>query len=289
MPGAVPKRLGEHGDAGGDRDHVRRGGHQHDHGGGGAELEPALEREEGGRAERDDDRRPRREHRGEEPVPDRVGEALGRRVGEPVENAGDQGQPGAAARPARRRERRGRAPARPEEEQRRYRPTPARSRSATGLIASTTSAPTMTATAAHSPRCSGLRASRADAGTTSASPAGRERLDERERRDGERADVQQRSRTGWCRCRAPTAGERSSPRTVATGARDVDRGRGGAAEVLEQVAGVQRERRGDRESEAEEEHAAMVLGGRSGLRWRHVGMLLVRGRGTPTAALALAA
>ena len=60
-----PEGLGEHRDAGGDRDHVRRGGHQHDHGGGGAELEPALEREERGRAERDDDRRPGREHRGE--------------------------------------------------------------------------------------------------------------------------------------------------------------------------------------------------------------------------------
>ena len=35
-----------------------------------------------------------------------------------------------------------------------------------------------------------------------------------------------------------------------------------AAKVLQEVAGVERQRRSDRESEAEEEHAAMVLSGR---------------------------
>ena len=57
------------------------------------------------------------------------------------------------------------------------------------------------------------------------------------------------------------SGERNSPRTVATGRADVDRGRGRAAQVLQEIAGVERERRHDCESEAEEEHAAIVPGG----------------------------
>ena len=119
----------------------------------------------------------------------------------------------------------------------------------------------MTATAARSPRCSGLRASRADAGTTSASPAAENAWTSASGATA-RAPMCSTEPNRLVPMPSTHSRERSSPRTVATGAADVDRGRGGAAQVLQEVAGVERQRRGDRESEAEEEHAAMVLGGR---------------------------
>ena len=129
-----------------------------------------------------------------------------------------------------------------------------------GLMASSASAAMMTPTATRSARCSGLPATRADAGTTRASPAAE---------NAWTSDSGATAMAPMCSTEPnrlvpmPTtqSGERRSARTVATGAAGVDRGRGGPAQVLQEVAGVERQRGCDREAEAEEEHAAMVLAG----------------------------
>ena len=89
---------------------------------------------------------------------------------------------------------------------------------ATGLIASTASAATMTATATRSARCSGLRASRAEAGTTSASPAAENACTSVSGATA-RAPMCSTEPNRFVPMPTTHSGERSSPRTVATGAR----------------------------------------------------------------------
>ena len=89
---------------------------------------------------------------------------------------------------------------------------------ATGLIARATSAATMTATAARSPRCSGLRASRADAGTTSASPAAENAWTSASGATA-RAPMCSTEPNRLVPMPSTHSRDRSSPRTVATGAR----------------------------------------------------------------------
>ena len=129
-----------------------------------------------------------------------------------------------------------------------------------GLIASSASAATMTPTATRSARCSGLRATRADAGTTSASPAAEKAWTSV---SGATASAPMCSTEPNRLVPMPSDPQRRAQQPAHGGDRaaGVDRGRGGAADVLQQVAGVERQRGCDREAEAEEEHAAMLLAG----------------------------